>query len=256
MLKGPGSELFRMHSSHPGTLFWPGSEYATTNDPMTPPPFQYITVPEHVQDEINREGVSTGTWELLETAGVEKLYWRQPLKHIEPGFWSEDVYAAMKGLIGDQLSHYRSFEFIPSTAETSGTTYYEFRIGTWPNERRAEDRLRLQDYAIPELCTPALPDDAVVAGKFRRACSALNWSVELAVPSWLDRGSEKVLRLGSARMVTKEFVDRWQATEISKHLREDNWETDLWFVPSNVGFESENIDYRWVDVPIPEGIEL
>ena len=64
------------------------------------------------------------------------------------------------------------------------------------------------------------------------------------------------MRLGSARMVTKEFVDRWQATEISKHLREDNWETDLWFVPSNVGFESENIDYRWVDVPIPEGIEL
>ena len=245
-----------MHSGHPGTVSWQGPEYALTNDPMTPPPFQYLTVPEAIQEETNRLGYSNKTWEQLEQAGVEKLYWRQPLKHIELRYWSADVYFAMKELIGDQLSHYRSFEFIQSPVSTTGRTYYEFRISAWPNQRRGEDKFLLQDYVIPELCVPALPADAVVAKNFSKALSSVGAAVELAVPSWLDRGSEKVLRLGSPHMVTKEFVERWQATEISKHLRKDNWENDLWFVPSNVGFESENIDYRWVDVLIPEGIEL
>jgi len=45
---------------------------------------------------------------------------------------------------------------------------------------------------------------------------------------------------GSSQMiVTEGFRDAWLATDVSKSLREDPTEQDLWFVPSNGGFASE-----------------
>jgi len=43
---------------------------------------------------------------------------------------------------------------------------------------------------------------------------------------------------------TEGFRDAWLATEVSKDLRENPTEQDLWFVPSNGGFEPE-LSYRW-----------
>ena len=206
MLQGPGPQVFQMHSFHPGMVFWPPENSASTRDLMTPPPFTYLTVPDEIIDDIDEFGCGYQTWERLEEAGVEKLYWRQPLKHIELGFWSEDVYSAMKELLEDQLSYLRSFVF--SHLWTGDRRYYQHRIRPWPEKRR-DDAGRLQDYVVPELCSPALPADARVANNLRTALreagvrQGLQVSpkkplgdsiedgarIELAIPSWLNRGS-------------------------------------------------------------------
>lgn len=251
MLRGQGSRLFKMHFWHPSTVFWPGPETATTNDPMTPPPFMYLGVPEEIQEETNRLGHANKTWDDLEAAGIRRLYWRQPLKHLELGFWSDDVYSAVKSLIGDQLSYRHSFTF-SQTNWSEGRSYSQFGISRWPEPRRNVDGVKMVDWFVPELCNPPLREDAVLRGSWRREIGRVvrdGGTFEYALPSWLDRGSERVLHLGESHIVTESFVERWRATDISKHLQEAPWESDFVFLPVD-------FNYRWVDVAVPAGIGL
>lgn len=221
---------------------------------MTPPPFSYLGVPDEVQEETNRHGPGIHTWDLLAEAGVDTLYWRQPLKHIEVNFWSEDVYSSMKGLMGDQLSFENSFSFSNPRGPTR--RYYQFRIEPWPGRRFTDDGVRATDWIVPELCEPPLAPDSLLKGPRKALRNLKDQRVELAIPSWLNRGSGSSFSVNASQLVTGEFVERWRSTEISKYLREQNWEHDIDFVPSNVGFAADrNIDYRWVDVPVPDGVE-
>ena len=67
---------------------------------MTPPPFSYLGVPDEVQEKTKRHGPGIHTWDLLAEAGVDTLYWRQPLKHIEINFWSEGCVLVNEGFDG------------------------------------------------------------------------------------------------------------------------------------------------------------
>lgn len=250
MLGGDGSRLFKMHSWNPGTVYWPGPESATTPDLMTPPPFKYKGVPQEVQTDINRFGETYKTWKLLEEFGVDRLEWRQPLKHIELGFWSEDIFATMKELIGDQLHSSQSFTFFRSPGLELGRCYHRFDIKRWPATRRNTDGARQVDWFVPELCEPPLSPDAVLKNNRSAELRRLEASNPMyALPAWLDRGDEKLLFLIDGNIVTEAFVDSWRSTDISKHLQADPWETDFVFEPLN-------FDYRWVDVPVPEWVEL
>lgn len=249
-LNGPGPQLFTVHFWHPGYMTYMPPDETGERDLQTPPPYLMRGIPDGLHEQLNKYGDNANNWDLLEEAGVEELHWRQPLRHLEVNYWSEDVYSAMKELIGEQLSHSRSFVF--SHHLSPSRRYYQFRIERWPGKLLRDGQWVLP-WFVPELCNPAF--ESAVARLLAPAVSQIDGEVEFALPAWLHRES-KILSFRSGYAVTEEFVERWRSTEVSQHLRKQNWESDLDFAPTNLGFKGQRVNYRWVDVEPPEELEL
>ena len=213
------------------------SEDEDFREPPDAPPMFLGHFPVRLQDEILDQGFdSTKTWDRIVECGVTSLIWRGNAKHLEQDLVSQPVLDALLSIAPGSFFSRAAFDFYGGSAHT----YHLLGTHRFPKSDNNPAEIDERPTVIGRMCSPAFDgsyDESGVA--FRRRKDAI-----YAFPLWLAQ-DDKVLEIGSSPVVTEGFAERWQATAISKHLRENNFEHDIQFHPGHGCAGSA--DYRWVD---------
>ena len=200
-------------------------------------------LPSELRNEILENGFSLTTWDRVVEVGVDKLTWRigTPLGHLGGRFEggelvSHPVFEALVAIAPGSFYSRAVFRI----ARGQASSYHLLGINRFPMEDNDPSELDDRPTVIGPSCHP--PFD----GGYEESITALaqHNDAVIALPKWLDR-SDKVILIGYSRLVTEDFVEQWRSTEISKHLRENNFEYDIQFSPWRPG---GNKKYCWVDV--------
>lgn len=240
---GPRLFVFRMTPFHGLRYRNEGGTEALDFEPWDAPPF-YIGfghLPMELRNEILAEGFSMKTWDRIIEMNVERLTWRQPLFHIGGEFdggelVSEEVFDALVSIAPKSFSSRAEFA-IPGSQ--SSLKYHLLAFHRYPIEDPGPNSLGGKPEIVGPLCEPPYHGDTA-SEEFARGSGKR----VLAFPRTFAR-DDKVMQIqNSHRVVTEGFVTRWKSTEISKYLREDNYEHDIQFSLARFGAA-----YRWVDAP-------
>ena len=256
-MAGHDCRLFRLVMEHPDTVTYLPSEWLDDNyhhDPMTPPGYLIGGLPDEIAEQVARLGAawSNDPYADLSAAGVEVLEWRYPLRHVEGQLVSDDVFAALSQLLPGQI--HSDQKFLIDSSNKPRSAYHRFRVDAWPSVGYSSpgwNSLIAWDECEPSELASA-SGRGLMSVEFAKLSKRLG-GLTFAVPRWLDR-DDRVLQ---DMVVTESFRDRWLRTEISKFLRGEQWEIDVgFFEPALLRLRyAKNVSYRWVDVPVPEGIE-
>ena len=242
-----------MYFHHPDLLQYYGGDEA--GEPSDPPRFLVSDLPEHLRLKLIERGEiwprRQDPFAALLDAGVDELEWRQPLCHLERDLVADDVFGALQELLPDDIRSSLVISLRGPGARPRRYHKIEWSAG-WPLRDGDAVATKRDGFVVRELCRPALDDSEP---SIVRALASAPDDVELAFPSWMDR-DDRILCMNHP-VVTEGLVERWRATSISRHLREDNAERDLWFVESAGGYKKRGrpAAYRWVDVPTPDWVD-
>lgn len=246
-----GSKLFDFSTVAPGKIVY----YGDDSEPATPPRFLISELPEAIREPSMKWGElwpsGEDALEVVLAAGVHELEWRQPLRHIEDELVSDEVFAALSQVFGEDVSSDLSLGLFHQAGETRLYHRVCWSPG-WPLMGGDPSRAAtLGELVVREQCSPPLTHEHQA---IREALASADGPVELAFPSWLDR-DDRILHINKP-VVAEGLRSRWEATQISQHLRSDNSEHDIWFTASAGGYDlhGRNITFRWVDAPVPDWV--
>ena len=241
------SKLYEIHTHHPGQLRY----FPESGEPIDPPRFLISDLPAALQEQYASEG-EPDTFDALDELGIETLEWRQPLRHLEHEWVSQDVFDTWREL-APNVESIRSFVF---TSQRE-SRYHAVGAMQWPPARTDSDGRGWTYWALDEHGDPLVEPGQSLLSLLRSP----EGPTTIFYPSWLDR-DDVMMKLGHTKTVTSGFVERWRQTDISKMLREADFETDLAFIETNgqlFGHKNKpyqrQVEFRWIDIPQPDDID-
>ena len=244
-----GSRLFEIHTHHPGDVrYFPHPDYV---EPIDPPRFLIGDLPAEIRDDFAANG-EPDRFDVLGDLGIESLEWRQPLRHLEYEWVSQDVFDAWCEL-APNVESIRSFVFTNGQREQR---YHAVGAERWPPRRTDDDGRAWTYWVLDEHGDPLVEPGQSLPKLLRSSDDPLT----IYYPSWLDR-DDVMMWLGHPKTVTEGFVERWRETDISKMLRAADFETDLAFLESNGQLygnkkhHHREIKFRWLEMPQPDHID-